>query len=62
MIRNADSEDVRVRVQVAFDDSYSETSLVAHRIRDEIRLIAPRQYLGVVYWDKKRLINFALQF
>jgi hypothetical protein len=41
---------------------YSETSLVAHRIRDEIRLIAPQRYLGVVYWDKKRLINFALQF
>lgn len=41
---------------------YSETSLIAHRIRDEIRLIAPHRYLGVVYWDKKRLINFALQF
>src|SRR6184192_2191817 len=41
---------------------YSETSFVAHRIRDEIRLIAPQCYLGVVYWDKKRLIHFALQF
>ncbi len=41
---------------------YSETSLVAHWIRDEIRLIAPECYLGVVYWDKARLINFALQF
>ncbi len=41
---------------------YSETSLVAQRIRDEIRLIAPQCYLGVVYWDKKRLIHFALQF
>jgi len=41
---------------------YSETSLVAHRIRDEIRLIAPAVYLGVVYWGKKRLINFSLQF
>jgi hypothetical protein len=41
---------------------YSETSLIAHRIRDEIRLIAPSRYLGVVYLDKKRLINFALQF
>ncbi len=41
---------------------YSETSLVAHWIRDEIRLIAPGCYLGVVYWDRKRLINFALQF
>jgi len=41
---------------------YSETSLVAQRIRDEIRLIGPQFYLGVVYWEKERLINFALQF
>jgi hypothetical protein len=41
---------------------YSETSLVAHWIRDEIRQIGPGLYLGVVYWGKKRLIDFALQF
>ena len=41
---------------------YSDTSLVAHRIRDEIRQIGPAQYLGKVYWGKKRLIDFALQF
>ena len=41
---------------------YSETSLVAQRIRDEIRLIGPSRYLGVVFWDKKRLIHFVLQF
>jgi len=41
---------------------YSETSLVAHWIRDEIRLISPKLYLGKVYWDKKRLIDFALHF
>jgi hypothetical protein len=41
---------------------YSETSLVAHWIRDEIRQIEPRLYLGKVYWGKKRLIDFALQF
>ena len=41
---------------------YSETSLVAHSIRDEIRLISPGLYLGLVYFDKKRLINFALKF
>lgn len=41
---------------------YSETSLLAHWIRDEIRLIAPSLYLGKVYWSKKRLIDFALQF
>lgn len=41
---------------------YSETSLVAHWVRDEIRLIGPQLYLGKVYWDKARLIDFALQF
>jgi hypothetical protein len=41
---------------------YSETSLVADRIRDEIRLIGPRIYLGKVYWGKERLIDFCLQF
>jgi hypothetical protein len=41
---------------------YSETSLVAHWVRDEIRLIGTRLYLGKVYWSKKRLIDFALQF
>jgi hypothetical protein len=41
---------------------YSETSLVARWIRDEIRQIGPKMYLGKVYWDKKRLIDFALDF
>ncbi len=41
---------------------YSETSLVAHWIRDEIRQIGPGFYLGKVYWEQKRLIDFALQF
>jgi hypothetical protein len=41
---------------------YSETSLVARWIRDEIRQIGPKLYLGKVYWDKKRLIDFALEF
>lgn len=42
---------------------YSRTSVVAHWIRDEIRLIQPPGlYLGKVYWDKARLIDFALQF
>jgi hypothetical protein len=41
---------------------YSQTSLVAHWIRDEIRQIGPGMYLGKVYWDKDRLIDFALQF
>jgi hypothetical protein len=41
---------------------YSKTSVVAGRIRDEIRQIGPGMYLGVVFWEKKRTINFALQF
>ncbi len=41
---------------------YSDTSLVAHWIRDEIRLIGPDFYLGRVYWGKKPLIHFCLQF
>ncbi|MCY0854431.1 hypothetical protein [Cupriavidus sp. D39] len=41
---------------------YSATSLVAHWIRDEIRCIAPGVYLGKVYWDKHRLIDFSLEF
>ncbi len=41
---------------------YSDTSIVAHRVRDEIRQIGPGMYLGKVYVGKKRLIDFALQF
>ncbi len=41
---------------------YSKTSLAAKHIRDEIREIGPGMYLGVVYWDQDRTINFALQF
>jgi hypothetical protein len=41
---------------------YSDTSLIAHWVRDEIRLIGPGFYLGKVYWKKDRLIDFCLQF
>lgn len=41
---------------------YSHTSFIAQHVRDEIRLIAPGLYLGKVYWDKARLIDFCLQF
>jgi hypothetical protein len=41
---------------------YSQTSLVAKWIRDEIREVAPGIFLGVVYWGKKKLIHFALKF
>lgn len=51
-----------------FDDNesiildYSKTSLVAHWIRDEIRQLGAGSYLGIVYWSKDRLLNFALDF
>ena len=41
---------------------YSQTSMVAQWIRDEIREVAPGVYLGKVYWSNKRLIDFALEF
>jgi len=41
---------------------YSDTSIIAHYVRDEIRLISPNFYLGKVYWAKERLIDFCLQF
>jgi hypothetical protein len=40
---------------------YSQTSLIAHWIRDELRQIGPRLYLGIVFWDHVKLINFALR-
>ena len=41
---------------------YSQTSMVAQWIRDEIREVSPGVYLGKVYWSNKRLIDFALEF
>src|SRR4051794_37772624 len=41
---------------------YSKTSLVARKIRDEIRQVGDGVYLGKVYWGRKRLIDFALDF
>jgi hypothetical protein len=46
---------------------YSQTSVVAQWIRDEIREVSPGLYLGLVYWGKEkqhahRLIHFALKF
>jgi hypothetical protein len=41
---------------------YSETSQIAHWVRDEIRLIGPEMYLGIVYWNGQRTINFVLEF
>ena len=41
---------------------YSRTSLVAHWIRDEIRLVATSLYLGLVFWERTRIFDFALAF
>jgi hypothetical protein len=41
---------------------YSETSLIASHVRDEIRQVDEGFYLGKVYWDSKRLIDFSLDF
>ena len=41
---------------------YSQTSLVAQWIRDEVREVSPGLYLGIAYWGKKKLIHFALTF
>ncbi len=41
---------------------YSETSLLAHYIRDEIRQVGGGVYLGIVFWGKTKLIDFALKF
>lgn len=41
---------------------YSETSLVARRIRDEIRQVGPGVYLGQVFWGKRRIALFMLEF
>src|SRR5262245_25847732 len=40
---------------------YSKTSLVAGKVRDEIREVGPGLYFGLVYWGKKRLpVNFTV--
>jgi hypothetical protein len=62
-----------VRAKVYRDDSwldgketivldYSKTSLVAHWIRDEIRTVGPGLYLGLVFWERDKVLHFALQF
>jgi hypothetical protein len=41
---------------------YSQTSLVAHKVRDEIREVSPGTFLGIVYYGTQKTINFVLQF
>jgi hypothetical protein len=48
--------------KVAIVLDYSDTSLVAHWIRDEIREVAPRLYLGLVFWQREKILHFSLKF
>ncbi len=41
---------------------YSKTSFVAHKIRDEIREIAPGVFIGLVFWGHRHVLDFALDF
>ena len=41
---------------------YSKTSFVARKVRDEIREVAPHLYLGLVFWERDKVLHFALQF
>jgi hypothetical protein len=41
---------------------YSKTSIVAHMIRDEIREVAPGVYLGLVFWGRRHVLDFTLDF
>ena len=41
---------------------YSKTSLVARKIRDEIREVSPGVFLGLVFWGRRHVLGFALDF
>jgi hypothetical protein len=41
---------------------YSKTSVVAQLVRDEIREVAPGLYLGLVFWQKDKVLHFSLTF
>lgn len=62
---------IRARVYIApswFDGrpcivlDYSKTSLLASKVRDEIREVSPGTYLGIVFYSGQKTINFVLQF
>jgi len=40
----------------------NQAELDPQRIRDEIREVAPGLYLGVVFWDRLKILNFSLNF
>ncbi len=39
---------------------YSTTSFFARNVRDEIREVEPAVYLGKVWWNTRRVLDFAL--
>lgn len=41
---------------------YSDTSLIAKWVRDEIREVSPGVYLGLVFWERSKILHFALDF
>jgi hypothetical protein len=41
---------------------YSKTSLIARKVRDEIREVSDGTFLGIVYYGTLKTINFVLQF
>ena len=41
---------------------YSKSSFLVRKIRDEIRQVAEGLYLGQVFWGKKRILLFMLEF
>jgi hypothetical protein len=41
---------------------YSKTSFAARRVRDEIREIAPGVFLGIVFWGRRHVLDFTLDF
>jgi hypothetical protein len=41
---------------------YSQTSLAARSVRDEIREVAPGLYLGLAFWRGRRVLHFSLRF
>ncbi len=41
---------------------YSKTSFVAQKVRDEIREVDDGVYLGLVFWGKRQVLKFILEF
>jgi hypothetical protein len=41
---------------------YSKTSFVAQKIRDEIREVDDGVFLGLVFWGKRQILKFVLEF